>query len=51
MAPAKRVALEQRYVACDVCRAVRDRDDDLARMLAYTRLTGNEAPEVAAVLS
>ena len=51
VAPAKRAALEQRYVACDVCRAVRDRDDDLARMLMYTRLTGNEAPEAAAVLS
>ena len=47
----QRAVLEERFFACDVCRAVRERDDDLARMLMYTRLTGNDAPDAAAVLS
>ena len=51
VATAKRGVVEQRYIACDICRAVREGDDDLARMLMYTRLTGNAAPEEVAVLS
>ena len=51
VAAAKRAVLEERFFACDVCRAVRERDDDLARMLMYTRLTGNDAPDAAVVLS
>ena len=51
IASAKRGVLEQRYIACDICRAVREGDDDLARMLMYTRCAGNAAPEEVAVLS
>ena len=47
---AKRCVLEQRYLTCDVCRAVRARDDDLARMLMYTRLSGNDAPDAVTEL-
>ena len=41
VAPSKREALDRKYLACDVCRAVREGDDDLARLLMYTRLSGN----------
>ena len=47
VSPAKRRVLEQRYLTCDVCSAVRAGDDDLARMLMYTRLSGNDPPDAA----
>ena len=43
VAPSKRERLDRTYLTCEVCRAVRDGDDDVARMLMYTRLSGNTA--------
>ena len=51
VAPAKRRILEQRYLACEVCRAVRECDDDLARMLMFTRLSGEDASDVVLSLA
>ena len=44
VARSKCSCLGEKYLACNVCLAVRDGDDDLARMLMYTRLSGNNAP-------
>ena len=47
----KRELLERRYSDCEVCRAVRGGDDDLARMLMYTRLSGGSVPGAVVTLS
>ena len=46
----KRELLERRYSDCEVCRAVRGGDDDVARMLMYTRLSGGSVPGAVVTL-
>ena len=47
---AKRRLLEGVYRDCDVCKAVREDDDDLARTLMLTKLRGGSALDAASAV-